>query len=153
MKKEGEEEQEEEKEKKKREKKKGKKTKEKMKEEKKKEEEMKRFLVCSCVSVTTPGRHNAKSGVSSSWRSSQLKRSRRSRSFRDPPGATFCRETQAGRNGQNWPKRGGNARRGTESPSLVERGEPGLQAGPWEEGIFPVKKIFLRQKTFLTRKS
>ena len=70
MKKEGEEEQEEEKEKKKREKKKGKKTKEKTKEEKEKEEEKKRFFVCSCVSVTTPGRHNAKSGVSSSWRSS-----------------------------------------------------------------------------------
>ena len=50
-------------------------------------------------------------------------------------------------------KRGGDARRGTESPSLVERGEPGLQAGPWEEGIFPVKKIFFSQKTFLTQKS
>ncbi len=38
--------------------------------------------------------------------------------------------------------------RGTKSPSLVERGEPGLRAGPWEEGISPVKKIFFRQKTF-----
>jgi 16S rRNA G527 N7-methylase RsmG len=51
---------------KKEEKKKGKKATEKTKEEKK-EEEKQRFCVCSCVSVTTPGRHNAKSGVSSSW--------------------------------------------------------------------------------------